>query len=37
MVKRPVSFQATANMILFARDVLFHQRYYMLIEPDESS
>jgi hypothetical protein len=37
MVKRPVSFQATANMILFARDVLFHQRYYMLIQPDESS
>lgn len=35
MVKRPVNFQATANFILFVRDVLFNQPYYMLIEPDK--
>ena len=35
IVRRPVSFQATANMILFARDVLFDQPYYTLIKADE--
>ena len=30
---RPVNFQATANLILFARDVLFDEPYFMLIEP----
>ena len=34
MVKRPVHFQATANIVLFARDVLFDQPYYMLIEQE---
>ena len=29
---RPVSFQATANVILFARDVLMNQPYFMLLE-----
>jgi len=33
MVGRPVAFQATANFILFARDVLMQQPYFMLIEP----
>lgn len=37
MVKRPVNFQATANFILFVRDVLFHQPYYMLIEPQKEN
>jgi hypothetical protein len=37
MMGRPVNFQATANFILFARDVLFDQPYYMLIEPGENS
>ena len=32
MVKRPVNFQATANIVLFARDVLFNQPYFTLIE-----
>jgi hypothetical protein len=35
MVGRPVNFQATSNMILFARDVLFDQPYFTLIEPEE--
>lgn len=34
---RPVNFQATANAILFARDVLFAEPYRMVIEPQEPS
>jgi hypothetical protein len=33
LVGRPVNIQATSNLILYARDVLFGQPYYMLIEP----
>jgi hypothetical protein len=29
---RPVNFQATANLILFARDVLFDEPYFTLFE-----
>lgn len=29
---RPVNFQATANLILFARDVLFDEPYFTLVE-----
>jgi hypothetical protein len=29
---RPVNFQATANLILFARDILFNEPYYTLFE-----
>jgi len=32
---RPVNFQATANIVLFARDVLFNESYVMLIKPGE--
>lgn len=37
MMGRPVNFQATANIILFGRDVLFDQPYFMLIERGEDS
>jgi hypothetical protein len=37
MVGRPVNFQATSNLILFARDVLFDQPYYTLIEAGEEA
>ncbi|HSS19204.1 MAG TPA: hypothetical protein VLL54_03960 [Pyrinomonadaceae bacterium] len=37
LVGRPVNFQATANAILFARDVLFDEPYRMVIEPQETS
>jgi hypothetical protein len=37
MVGRPVNFQATSNLILFARDVLFDQPYYTLIEVEEDA
>jgi hypothetical protein len=30
---RPVAFQATANFILFSRDVLFNEPYITVIEP----
>jgi hypothetical protein len=34
MVGRPVNFQATSNFILFARDVIFDQPYFTLIEAE---
>lgn len=34
---RPVNFQATANLILFARDVLFGEAYLTLIEAAKTS
>jgi len=34
---RPVNFQATANLILFARDLLFDESYFILIEPKAPS
>ncbi|HSE39149.1 MAG TPA: hypothetical protein VLH08_00165 [Acidobacteriota bacterium] len=37
MMHRPVNFQATANFILFVRDVIFDQPYYTLIEPGKTS
>jgi hypothetical protein len=37
LARRPVNFQATSNMILFARDVLFDQPYFTLIEAEEDS
>jgi hypothetical protein len=37
IAKRPVNFQATANFILFIRDVLFDQPYFILIDAEEKS
>jgi hypothetical protein len=36
LAKRPVNFQATANLILFARDVLFDEPYHMVIEAQKA-
>lgn len=36
MVRRPVHFQATADFIMFVRDVLMSQPYFMIIEPEET-
>ncbi len=36
LAKRPVNFQATANLILFVRDVLFDEPYHMVIEAQEA-
>lgn len=35
IARRPVNFQATANIILFARDVLLGQPYFTIIEAGE--
>ena len=35
IARRPVNIQATSNMILFARDVLFGQPYFTIIEAGE--
>ena len=37
LVARPVNFQATSNLILFARDVLFGEPYFKIIEESENS
>lgn len=34
---RPVNFQATANLVLFARDVLFDEPYFTVIEAAKPS
>jgi hypothetical protein len=36
LARRPVNFQATANLILYARDVLFDEPYYMVIEAQKA-
>jgi hypothetical protein len=35
IARRPVNFQATSNIIMFARDVLLGQPYHMIIEASE--
>lgn len=37
VARRPVNFQATSNVVLFARDVLFGQPYFVLIEAGEGA
>jgi hypothetical protein len=37
VARRPVNFQATANIILFGRDVLFGEPYFVIIEPGEEA
>ncbi|MBC8029526.1 MAG: hypothetical protein H7Z16_05390 [Pyrinomonadaceae bacterium] len=34
---RPVAFQATSNLILYARDVLFNEPYFTVVEAEEAS
>ena len=34
LVRRPVNFQATANLVLFGRDVLFDEAYFTLAEAE---
>ena len=36
LVSRPVNFQATSDLILFARDVLMNQPYFTIIEAVEA-
>jgi len=37
LAARPVNFQATSNVILYARDVLFDEPYCMVIEAQKAS
>ena len=37
VARRPVNIQATTNFILFVRDVLLKEPYFMLIEADEEA
>jgi hypothetical protein len=37
MVGRPVNIQATANFIMFVRDVLLGQPYHMIVEQEETT
>ena len=34
---RPVAFQATSNLILYARDVLFNEPYFTVVETEKAS
>lgn len=37
LVGRPVNFQATANIVLFGRDVLFGEPYYVVVPAGENA
>ena len=37
LVGRPVNFQATSSLILYARDVLFGEAYHVVVEPGEDA
>src|SRR5512132_2709414 len=37
LAERPVNFQATANFILYSRDVLFDEPFYTVIEAEKDS
>lgn len=37
LAERPVNFQATANFILYSRDVLFNEPYCIVIEAQKAS
>jgi hypothetical protein len=37
LVGRPVNFQATANLILYTRDVLFSEAYYVVVPPGDDA
>jgi hypothetical protein len=35
LVGRPVNFQATSSLVLYSRDILFGEPYYVVIHPEE--
>jgi hypothetical protein len=37
LVGRPVNFQATSSLVLYGRDVLFGERYYVVVPPGEDA
>jgi hypothetical protein len=37
LVGRPVNFQATSSMVLYSRDILFGEPYYVVVHPEEGA
>ena len=37
LVGRPVNMQATSSLVLYARDVLFGEPYYVVVQPGENA
>lgn len=37
LVGRPVNFQATSSLVLYARDVLFGEPYYVVVSPGDDA
>lgn len=36
LIGRPVNFQATSSLVLYSRDMLFGEPYYVVVHPEES-
>jgi hypothetical protein len=34
LVRRPVNFQATSSLVLYSRDILFGEPYYVVVHPE---
>lgn len=37
LIDRPVNFQATSSLVLYGRDVLFGEPYYVVVHPGEDT
>jgi len=37
LIGRPVNFQATSSLVLYGRDVLFGEAYYVVVPPGENA
>jgi len=37
LVGRPVNFQATSSLVLYSRDILFGEPYYVVVHPSEDA
>ena len=37
LVGRPVNFQATSSLVLYSRDILFGEPYYVVVHPGEGA
>lgn len=37
LVGRPVNFQATSSLVLYSRDILFGEPYYVVVHPEDGA
>lgn len=37
LVGRPVNFQATSSLVLYSRDILFGEQYYVVVQSEEGA